>query len=191
MMDPMISAGLTSDNVARFMSSYFRETEDIDTDDVEQMAKLLVRDINRVEADRYEGNSAFLTPLAVSPTTGTRSSIAHYINSVINAGHPLTLSTHSLATKVLFEDCDDKPKAFGVEYMVGEGLYSVDSRYNASKTGEIRTVKARKEVIVSGGTFNTPQILKLSGIGPHEELEKLGIPVIADLPAVVSIRPRI
>lgn len=46
------------------------------------------------------------------------------------------------------------------------------------------SVRARKEVIVSGGTFNTPQILKLSGVGPAEELNKFNIPVVVDLPAV-------
>jgi choline dehydrogenase len=47
-------------------------------------------------------------------------------------------------------------------------------------------VFASKEVIVSGGTFNTPQLLKLSGIGPKAELTKLKIPVIANLPGVGS-----
>jgi choline dehydrogenase len=187
MMDPIITTGITSDNVARVMFEYLRETEGIEVDDVEELAELLVRDINRVDHDRYESPLAFSLPLAISPTTGSRSSIAHYINRIIAAGHPLTVSLHSLATKILFDDCEEKPKAIGVEYMVGEGLYSVDGRYNASRNGEMRTVKAKKEVVVAGGTFNTPQILKLSGIGPREELEKLDIPVLVDLPAVVSI----
>jgi choline dehydrogenase len=185
-MDPMVVTGITSERVANFLSSYLRETENIETEDIEQIAELLVRDINRVDGNRYESPLAFMLPLAISPTTGSRSSIAHYINDVVRAGFPLTLSLHSLATKILFDDCEEKPKAVGVQYMVGEGLYSVDGRYNASQTGELRTVKARKEVIVAGGTFNTPQILKLSGIGPREELEELDIPVVVDLPAVVS-----
>ena len=151
------------------------------------MAELLDRDINMVNADRYAHPLMFVLPTAISPTTGSRSTIATYINSVIKAGHPLTVSLHSLATRVLFEDWEGKPKAIGVEYTVGEGLYSADRRYNANQTGELRTVHAKKEVIVSGGTFNTPQILKLSGIGPREELEGLDIPVVADLPAVVSV----
>jgi choline dehydrogenase-like flavoprotein len=46
------------------------------------------------------------------------------------------------------------------------------------------TAYAEKEIIISGGTFNTPQLLKLSGIGPAAELKKLGIPVVVDLPGV-------
>lgn len=186
-MDPLVTTGITSGNVASVVSGVLREAEGIEVESVQQMAELLERDINRVDADRYESPLTFLLPLAISPTTGSRSSIARYINSIIDAGYPLTISLHSLATKILFEDCEGKPRATGVEYMVGEGLYAADRRYNASQQGEIRTVRAKKEVIVSGGTFNTPQLLQLSGIGPRQELERLGVPVIVDLPAVVSL----
>jgi hypothetical protein len=44
MMNPIITTGITSDNVARVMFEYLRETEGIEVDDVEQLAELLVRD---------------------------------------------------------------------------------------------------------------------------------------------------
>ncbi|GBO16470.1 Oxygen-dependent choline dehydrogenase, partial [Araneus ventricosus] len=50
------------------------------------------------------------------------------------------------------------------------------------KDGDVYDVRARKEVIVSGGSINSPQILMLSGIGPKAHLEDFGIEVIADLP---------
>ena len=45
-------------------------------------------------------------------------------------------------------------------------------------------VQARREVILCGGPINSPQLLKLSGIGPAEELRALGLPVVHDLPGV-------
>lgn len=45
-------------------------------------------------------------------------------------------------------------------------------------------IMARREVIVAGGVFNTPQILKHSGVGPAEELNRFGIKVVKDLPGV-------
>jgi len=50
--------------------------------------------------------------------------------------------------------------------------------------GKIQQITANAEVILSAGTFNTAQILKLSGVGPKQELEKQGIPVVADVPGV-------
>ncbi|EXF79386.1 GMC oxidoreductase [Colletotrichum fioriniae PJ7] len=98
---------------------------------------------------------------------------------------PLTLSTNSLATKVLFEETEGgKPKAVGVEYLAGNSTYGADVRRNASKKGETRRLMASREVIVAGGAFNSPQLLQLSGIGNKTHLEALGIEVVADLPGV-------
>lgn len=144
-MDPMITAGITSENVRRFVSSIIRETEGIEATDVQQLAELLLRDMNNVDPDRYASNKSTLLPLAISPTSGSRSSIAKHINKVVEAGYPLTISLHSLATKVLFEECDGKPKAIGVEYMIGEGLYSADTRYNVSQQPEaLRKIRVKE-----------------------------------------------
>jgi choline dehydrogenase len=77
----------------------------------------------------------------------------------------LTVRTHALVTRVLFEG----RRAVGVSYRRGDSEGSV---------------RARREVIVSAGPINSPQLLKLSGVGPQAELAALGIPVVHDLPGV-------
>lgn len=52
------------------------------------------------------------------------------------------------------------------------------------KDGEAVTARATREVILSGGTYNSPQILMLSGIGPADEIRKHGITPVHDLPGV-------
>lgn len=74
--------------------------------------------------------------------------------------------TDAFVTKVKF---DDTKHAIGI---------------NFRKYGTEWYLKARKEVILSAGAVNTPQILMLSGIGPKETLDKFKIPVVADLPGV-------
>jgi choline dehydrogenase len=66
--------------------------------------------------------------------------------------------------------------------IVLEGRRAVGLRYR--RGGTETEVRARREVILSGGPINSPQLLKLSGIGPAEELRALGITVAADRPGV-------
>ena len=77
----------------------------------------------------------------------------------------LRVVTHALAGRILFEG----RRAIGVAYR---------------RHGAEHRVTARREVILSGGPINSPQLLKLSGVGPATELRTLGIPVVRDLPGV-------
>ena len=96
--------------------------------------------------------------------------------------HPdrLRVELDALVTRVLL---DEHNRATGVEYLKGERLYRAHGQ-PATVAGELRQAKATREVILSGGAFNTPQILMLSGVGPRAVLEPLGIPVRVELPGV-------
>ncbi|HSR71764.1 MAG TPA: choline dehydrogenase, partial [Kiloniellales bacterium] len=77
----------------------------------------------------------------------------------------LTVESEALATAVLF----DGRRAVGLAYERG---------------GERHEVRARREVILSGGPIASPQLLQLSGVGDGEHLKALGIPVVHHLPGV-------
>ncbi|MGY2067790.1 GMC family oxidoreductase [Blastococcus sp. SYSU DS0619] len=82
------------------------------------------------------------------------------------AGRPnLTVRTGALTTRVLVEG----GRATGVEYRCG---------------GRLHTVRAAREVVLSGGAVNSPQLLMLSGIGPADHLREVGVDVVHDLPGV-------
>ena len=91
----------------------------------------------------------------------------------------LRIELDALASRVLF----DGHRAVGVEYLKGENLYRAHAA-PVSDQGERRQARASREVILCGGAFNTPQLLKLSGIGAREELERHRLTVKVDLPGV-------
>jgi choline dehydrogenase len=77
----------------------------------------------------------------------------------------LTVLSGAQATRVLIEG----GRAVGVE---------------VHQDGALTQLRARKEVVLSGGAYNSPQLLMLSGIGPASQLAALGIPVLVDAPKV-------
>jgi choline dehydrogenase len=129
---------------------------------------------------RQSSEGICYTPL--STDRGRRTGSREYVRRIQNAcPDNLVVKTHALATRVLL---DDNHRAVGVEYLEGKHLYRADPRYDAAETGTRETVLASREVILCGGAFNTPQLLKLSGIGPKRELQQHGIAVKVDLPGV-------
>ncbi|KAI5643256.1 GMC oxidoreductase domain-containing protein [Phthorimaea operculella] len=96
---------------------------------------------------------------------GVRHSTARAFLAPIKDRKNLHVLKNSHVTKLLFKDNEN-----------------VVSGVMVNKGGKEFSVNAKKEVIVSAGAINTPQILMLSGIGPKKHLESLGIEVKADLP---------
>jgi choline dehydrogenase-like flavoprotein len=92
----------------------------------------------------------------------------------------LRIELDALVTRVLFSD---NTRAIGVEYLKGKRLYRAHAN-PTGENGELREVFAMREVILSGGAFNSPQLLMLSGIGPKQELERHGIQLRVNLPGV-------
>lgn len=101
----------------------------------------------------------------VNQKSGSRFSTADGYLRPANRRRNLTVRTRAQATRVLF----DGTRAIGVEYSTG---------------GRLRQVFARREVVLSGGAVNTPQLLMLSGIGPAAHLAEHSIPLLVDSPEV-------
>ena len=131
----------------------------------------------RLRPGSFEG--ICYTPLATSDhrRAGVRERLLD-----VAARHPgrLHLELDALATRVLF---DDAGAACGVEYLKGKRLYRAHAAPSHAE-GVKHEVHARREVILCGGAFNTPQLLMLSGIGPAAELQAHGIAMRHDLPGV-------
>ena len=101
----------------------------------------------------------------INTRNGRRASTANeYLRPALRRGQ-VTLRTRSQATRIMFEG----RRAVGVEYRQG----------NVTKQA-----RAVREVILSGGAINSPQLLNLSGIGRADDLNALGIEVRVDAPAV-------
>jgi len=101
----------------------------------------------------------------VNQKNGARHSAADaYLKPVLERPN-LTVVTHAHATKIVFEG----KRAVGVAYQ---------------EHGMPREARAEREVLLSGGAINSPQLLMLSGIGPADDLRALGIDVVMDLPGV-------
>ncbi len=96
---------------------------------------------------------------------GTRCSAAKAYLYEARKRPNLHVIEHALATRILFEGT----RAVGIEY---------------EQAGKMHQLRAAREVILSGGPINSVQLLKLSGIGPAEELQSHGITVRADRPGV-------
>lgn len=96
---------------------------------------------------------------------GLRNSAARaYLHPAL-ARPNLDLEVKALINRVLFEGT----RAVGVEYI---------------QNGQTHTLRAEREVILSGGAFNSPQILLRSGVGNADELRRLGVPLVSHLPGV-------
>ncbi len=103
-----------------------------------------------------------------------------------NYSDKLHICLHALACKILFDPdsrADEQPRAIGVEYLQGQKLYQAHQK-PSDMPGKICQVYAKREVIIAGGAFNSPQLLMLSGIGPKQHLAEFDIPCRVDLAGV-------
>lgn len=146
---------------------------------------LLTRDLNSGAAGRDNREGLFSLP--ISTHNAHRNGPREFIHDTIQKGYPLQIKTGALVTRVLFKDAKGrgKPKAIGVEYLDRAHLYQADPNATPlDRSVARRRVRAKREIILAGGAFNTPQLLKLSGIGPAAELSQFRIPVVVNLPGV-------
>lgn len=99
---------------------------------------------------------------------GWRMSAARCFLDPARKRHTLDVRTHARVTAILFED----RRAVAVRYLHGDS------------TKRQREVRARREVILSAGTVNTPRLLQISGVGGPSLLRQLGVPIVHALNGV-------
>lgn len=140
------------------------------------------RDVNEDNTD----DSYFYTPRTVTRDTGYRSGTYRRLKQV-QAIRPSNLHiwTNSFVIKLIIDP--DTKEACGVEYINGSFLYKASPLASSSMNSNSFTkfsAYAKREIIVSGGQWMSPQLLQLSGIGDRDLLDRFGIKTIQHLPGV-------
>lgn len=115
--------------------------------------------------DPYVGAQEGVSRVEVTIADGNRQSTARTYLARAAQRKNLTIVTGAMTSRVIVE----RQRAVGVDYR---------------KDGQPHRANAQREVILSGGTYGSPQILMLSGIGPADHLRETGIDVVHDLPGV-------
>ncbi|RCI09384.1 hypothetical protein L249_3729 [Ophiocordyceps polyrhachis-furcata BCC 54312] len=175
-------------------------------ENIEGLVNVLHRDLNSGYPNRDRREGLFQIP--ISTKNGVRSGPTGLFKDVMDATNDsggggggggsryhLDILLSSLVTKIVLQPptrAGYQARAVGVEYIQGKNLYRADPLSKPyAVPPPVRWLRAGREVIVSAGAFNTPQLMKLSGLGPRRELERFGIPVIVDLPGVgVNLQDR-
>ena len=181
--DPQILALFTAVNstVNHHPSPHITDERDVEN---------LFSDMNADSPYREHTTGIYKVPLAANGSI--RSGARDIILAVANAKncdgsrkYKLDIRLNSFVTKIRFDTKGGlQPRAVGVDFLDGQSLYRADPRAGSATPGTPGSVNVKREVIIAGGTFNTPQILKLSGIGPKKELDAHHIPTVVNLPGV-------
>ncbi|XP_066960538.1 glucose dehydrogenase [FAD, quinone]-like isoform X2 [Macrobrachium rosenbergii] len=122
-------------------------------------------------------NAEFQTGFMIPQGTirrGSRCSTSKAFIRPVRLRQNLHVAMHSFVTKILIDPVSKR--AYGVKFV---------------RHGRAHVVLARKEIILSGGAINSPQLLMLSGIGPKKQLVPLGIPLLQDLPVGHNLQDHI
>lgn len=172
------------------------------TNQLLNLGTLLAGDLNSDSERRDDHPNYYQIP--ISTNDGARNGAREFVVSVRDAKnrdgskkYPLDVRLNCHVTRVIFDETASPPRAIGVEFLDGAHLYRASplspeyegkaassSSSSSSSRGTPGSALASREVIISGGTYNSPQILKLSGVGPADELRRFNISVVADLPGV-------
>ncbi|MEQ9694808.1 GMC family oxidoreductase N-terminal domain-containing protein [Shimia sp. SDUM112013] len=134
---------------------------------VEANTQMQIRETQDFNSGDNEGAAIYQCTQFHSPDrNGERcSAAAAYLHPVMDSRPNLTVITRARATRILFEG----KRAVGIAYRQGK---------------QDKEVRCTREVILSGGAFQSPQLLMLSGVGNRDEIGKHGIDMVHDLPGV-------
>ncbi|MGB9402109.1 MAG: choline dehydrogenase [Candidatus Acidiferrales bacterium] len=163
---------LKSENQARIDSEFHGRSGPLRVEDLRTINPLSRAFVEAAVETGLPRNEDFNGPVQegvgfyqVTQKRGRRWSAADAFLHPARRRRNLTILPHAHATQILVE----KLRATGVEYV---------------HEGREHAVRARREVILCGGSINSPQLLLLSGIGAAKHLEETGIEIVHDLPGV-------
>ncbi|KAF2886351.1 hypothetical protein ILUMI_19822 [Ignelater luminosus] len=143
----------------------YQSTEQSNTSDLGNAFLQAALELGYPLTDYNSPQQIGFSPLQTTTSFGRRASTARaFLLPVLNREN-LDILTGARVTRILINH--HTKIAYGVQYIKDDRKF---------------TVKARKEVILSAGALQSPQLLMLSGVGPEEELEKHGIKTLSNLP---------